>query len=119
LLLEVGHADSGKSRGPVVLSGVVVNFMDGDGGVDNFRLNDLPLNDRLNGLMNVVVDVLSSDSWGSGASLDGLALDTSVTELGSLHLDLLGDITVVAMVEFSDLDRSHVMNMLLRGDLTI
>lgn len=41
LLLEVGHADSGKSRGGVVLSSVVVNLVDGNGGVDDGGLDSL------------------------------------------------------------------------------
>ena len=41
LLLEVGHADSGKGRGGVVLGSVVVNLVDGDGGVDNGGLDCL------------------------------------------------------------------------------
>lgn len=39
LLLEVGHADDGKSRGGVVLGRVVVNLVDGDSGVDDSRLD--------------------------------------------------------------------------------
>lgn len=41
LLLEVVHADWRKSRGGVVLCGVVVNFVDGNGGVNNVRLDSL------------------------------------------------------------------------------
>lgn len=41
LLLEVGHADSWESGGGVVLGSVVVNLMDGDGGVDDSWLDDL------------------------------------------------------------------------------
>jgi len=41
LLLEVGHADSRKGRSGVVLSSVVVDLVDGDGGVDNGGLDGL------------------------------------------------------------------------------
>lgn len=41
LLLEVGHADRWESGGSVVLRGVVVNLMDGNGGVDDGRQDDL------------------------------------------------------------------------------
>jgi hypothetical protein len=40
-LLELLHGDSRKSRGGVVLSGVVVNLVDRDGGVGDVRLNGL------------------------------------------------------------------------------
>lgn len=39
LLLEVGHADGRESRGRVNLGGVVVNLVDGNGGVDNGGLD--------------------------------------------------------------------------------
>lgn len=39
LLLEVGHGDGGEGGGGVVLGGVVVNLVDGDGGVDNSGLD--------------------------------------------------------------------------------
>lgn len=41
LLGEVGHGHSGKSRGGVMLRGVVVNLVDGDSGVNNGGLNRL------------------------------------------------------------------------------
>ena len=41
LLLEVGHGDSGERGRAVVLSGVVVDLVDGDGGVGDVRLNGL------------------------------------------------------------------------------
>lgn len=39
--LELGHGDGGKGGGSVVLGGVVVNLVDGDGGVGDVRLNGL------------------------------------------------------------------------------
>jgi hypothetical protein len=41
LLLELGHGDGGKSGGSVVLGGVVVDLMDGDGGVGDVGLDGL------------------------------------------------------------------------------
>lgn len=40
-LLELGHGNGGESRGLVVLGSVVVNLVDGDGGVGDVRLNSL------------------------------------------------------------------------------
>lgn len=50
LLLEVGHAHSGKSGRCVVLSLVVVDFVDRDGGVDDRWLDSLLLDDWLDSL---------------------------------------------------------------------
>ena len=41
LLLEVGHGDSGERGSAVVLGGVVVDLVNGDGGVGDVRLNGL------------------------------------------------------------------------------
>lgn len=54
LLLVVVHGDSWELRGRVVLSSVVVNLVDWHGSVCDVRLNDLLVNDRLNGLVDVL-----------------------------------------------------------------
>jgi hypothetical protein len=41
LLLELGHGNGGESGGSVVLGGVVVDLVDGDGGVGDVGLNGL------------------------------------------------------------------------------
>jgi len=43
LCLELGHGDGGEGRGSVVLGGVVVNLVDGDGGVGDVGLDGLCL----------------------------------------------------------------------------
>lgn len=53
LLLELVDADRGQVGGAVVLGGVVVDFVDGDGGVYNLRLDDFLLDDGLDGLVDV------------------------------------------------------------------
>ena len=50
LLLEVCHADSGQRRCGVVLAFIVVDFVDGDGGVDDGWLDSLLVDDWLDGL---------------------------------------------------------------------
>lgn len=41
LCLELGHRNCRESRGGVVLGGVVVNLVDGNGGVGDVRLDGL------------------------------------------------------------------------------
>lgn len=41
LCLELGHGDCGEGRGGVVLGGVVVDLVDGHGGVGDVRLDGL------------------------------------------------------------------------------
>jgi len=41
LCLELGHGDCGEGRGGVVLGGVVVDLVDGDGGVGDVGLDGL------------------------------------------------------------------------------
>ncbi len=53
LLLELVHAD-GRQAGRGVMAGrQMVNFMDGDGGVNDFRLDDLLLDQWLHGLVDM------------------------------------------------------------------
>lgn len=58
--LELIHSHSRQGGGVVVSRLVMVNLMDRDSSVDNVRLNDLLLDDRLNGLVNVLLGVSSS-----------------------------------------------------------
>jgi hypothetical protein len=41
LLLELGHGDGGESGGSVMLGGVVVDLVNGDGGVGDVGLDGL------------------------------------------------------------------------------
>ena len=55
LLLEVGHADGRESGGGVVLGLILVDLVDGNGGVDNRRLDGLLLDDWLDGPDTVLI----------------------------------------------------------------
>lgn len=119
LLLELGHGDSGQGRGLVVLSGVVVNLVDGHGGVGDVRLNGLLLDDGLDGLMNVVVLVLASHHRVDVAG--GLALVTlsGVNVASSLGSQALLDVVVAAMLVAAVLDWDNVGVVLLGKDLAV
>ena len=119
LLLKVGHGDGGKSRGSVVLGGVVVNLVDGNGGVDNVRLDGLLVDDGLDGLVDVVVDVLTADGGCNRLRVHGLDLGALVSKLGSLGSETLLDLGVVAVLERAVLDGGKVVVVLLGEDLAV
>lgn len=68
----------------------VVNLLvNGDGGVNVGVLDGLPVDDRLNGLVDVVVDVLGGNGGGGGQGSLGLTDLLGVPVEGSLLLELL------------------------------
>lgn len=119
LLLKVGHGDGRESRGGVVLSSVVVNLVDRDGGVDNVRLDGLLVDDGLDGLVDVVVDVLTADGGCNRLRVHSLELGALVSELGSLSGEALLDLGVVAVLERAVLDGGKVVVVLLGENLTV
>ena len=102
LCLELGHGDCGERRGGVVLGGVVVDLVDGDGGVGDVRLNSLLLDHGLDSLVDVVVLVLACNDGGDLASslafnpLGGV--DVAGALLGKTSLDLVVVAVLVAAV---------------------
>lgn len=119
LLLKVGHADGRKSRGAVVLGSVVVNLVDGDSGVNDVRLNSLLVNDGLDGLVNVVVNVLATNGRLDTLSVTGLKLGALISKLRSLGGKALLHLGIVAVLEVTVLDSAKVVVVLLRENLTV
>lgn len=119
LLLKVGHGDGGKSRGSVVLGGVVVNLVNGDGGVDNVRLDGLLVDNGLDGLVDVVVNVLTADGGCNRLRVHGLDLGALVSKLGSLGSETLLDLGIVAVLERAVLDGGKVVVVLLGENLAV
>jgi len=62
LALELVHGDGRERASSVVLGFVLVDFVDGDGGVDDGWLNCLLLDDWLDVLVDVVVNVFACNS---------------------------------------------------------
>jgi hypothetical protein len=54
LCLELVHGHGGQSSGLVVGSSIVVDLVDGDGGVDNIGLDNLPVDYGLDSLVDVL-----------------------------------------------------------------
>jgi len=119
LLLEVAHGHGWKSSSLVVCSSVVVDLMDGNGGVDNIGLDNLSLDYWLDCLVDVVVNMLSSNSGCSTLALCG-SIDTPLIAELSLFLRqvLLGGF-VVTVVKLAVLDSTELGSVLLWKDLTV
>jgi hypothetical protein len=119
LTLELVHGDTRKLGSSVVLSLVLVDFVDWDGGVDNRWLDSLLLDDWLDVLVHVVVYVLASDGWvGSGGVLS-VSNSAGVLELSLLSSQALLSVGVRAVCDVAVLYTSHLVGVLLRKDLFV
>jgi len=119
LLLKVLKTDGREGRRRVVLGGVVVGLVDRDGGVGDVRLDGLLLDDGLDGLVDVVVDVLAGN--GGVDRLGGLVLAgvDLVLELGGLGAQALGYLAVIAVLEAAVLNGAEVVVVLLSKALLV
>ena len=119
LFLEVGHADGWESRSSVMLGFIVVSLVDWDSGVNYGWLNSLLLNNRLDRLVDMVVDVLPSDDRSSRVAFMCCSLGPCVLELSSFLFDTCLDLGRITMVMFTVLNGNHVVRMLLGQNLTV
>jgi hypothetical protein len=92
LALELIHGDGRELGSTVVLSLVLVDFVDGHSGVDDVGLNRLLLDDRLDGFVHMVVDVLSSNGGGGGRGMLAFTDCAGVLELGLFGSETLLDV---------------------------
>jgi hypothetical protein len=92
-------------------------FVDGDNSVDDFWGDGLLVDDWLDGLVDVMVNMLALNPWGNSCGMFGLVGVGGVLELGSLTLQSLTRLMVVAVVELLVDGIFHHMVMLLREDL--
>jgi len=119
LLLKLVDVDRGKGGGAVVLSRVVVDFVDGHGGVDDLGLDDLLLDDRLDGLVNVVVHVLALDDRSTALGVLGLVDDALVPQLRLLGLESALGLLMVTVVELAVDNAANVVLVLLGENLAV
>ena len=70
-------------------------------------------------LMNVVVDMLSSNHWCYGVALLNTAVYPLILELCTLLLETCFDGLLVTMTELSVLNGDHVMLVLFRKDFAV
>jgi len=99
LLLELVEADGRQRGGAVVLGGAVVDFVDGDSGVDDVRLNGLLLHNRLDRLVHVVVHMLARDHGLYGRGMLALDADGLILKFGRLLCEVLLVLLGVVVLE--------------------
>jgi len=117
--LELVHGHGRQSSGLVVGGCVVVNLVDGDSGVDNIWLDNLLVDDGLNSLVDVVVNMLSTDGGCYTLALGGTLNATLVPELRLLLNKVPLGRVVVAVVKLAVLYGTKLGGVCLRKNLTI
>jgi hypothetical protein len=115
--LPVGHVDGGQRRGLVVLGLVVVRLVDRDGGVDDVRLDGLLVDYGLDGLVEMVVNMLSLDNGGMGLCASGIVDNPLITETLGLGCEPATGLLVVAVVKLAVLHAAELVVVLLRQNL--
>lgn len=116
---ELVHADSWEGGSSVVLSLVLVNLVDWDGGVDDGWLDSLLLDNWLNCLVDVVVNVLTSNGGTLGGSVLGLSYSSGVLELSLLSGETLLDVSIVSVLDVAVLNTSELVRVLLWHNLLV
>lgn len=87
-----------------MLGSVVVGLVNWYCSVDNLRLHGFLVHYRLNGLMDVMMYMLSANHWCRTLGVCGVVYDSLVLELGRLHLEIAFDGIMFTVVEFTVLD---------------
>jgi hypothetical protein len=119
LPLELVHADRGQGRRGVVTGGVMVDLVDRHRGVDDFGLDHLLLDHRLDGLVDMVVEMLALYGRGAALGVGGLGHDTLIVQLRSFGFQSLLSLPLVAVVKLAVLGPNHSVLVLLGQDLGV
>jgi len=117
--LEFAHSHGGKGSSSVVSGGVVVNLVDWNCGVHDVGLDDLLLDNWLNGLVDMVVNVLASESGRHALALRGSLYSPLVLELCLFLNKVLLRSVMVTVVKLAVLDSSKLCGVLLWQYLAI
>lgn len=119
LVLELVHGHGRQSSCSVVGSSVVVDLMNGDSSVNNIGLDNLLLYDWLDGLMDVVVHMFTSDGWCDALALRGSLYNALILELSLLLNKVPLGGFVVAVVKLAVLYSTELSSVRLGKDFTI
>ena len=104
-----------------MLSFIVMRLVDGDGGVDDVRLNRLLVHNRLDVFMNVMMDMFPNNFWvGCGfVALYSRCADGLILELSPFTLKSVLGARGVPMVVCDVLNTSSLVVMLFRQNFLI
>ena len=103
----------------MVLSLVLVDFMDRVSGVHNGRLNSLLLDHGLDVLVYVVMDMLSCYCWSGGRGVLSFADCAGVLELCFLGGQTFIDVVIVSMLDVSVLHIMYLVAVLFWKNFTM
>jgi len=117
--LELVHGHGGQSSSLVVGCSVVVDLMNGNSSVDNVGLDDLLVDNRLNSLVNVVVDVLSANGRCYTLALGGTFYTALIPELSLLLNKVPLGRVVVTVVKLAVLYATKLGSMCLGKHVTV
>jgi len=116
---ELTHSHGWKRSRVMVGCLVVVYLVNGDSGVDDVGLDSLLLHNRLDSLMDVVVDMLATDGGRRTLAVGG-GINLPLVFEASLLLDKVPLCRiVVAVIELSVLDGTKLGSVLLGEHLTV
>ena len=101
------------------LRGTMVGLVNGDGGVHDLGLDSLLVDDWLDGLMDVVVDVLTGGNTCVGLCVVCLVRGGGVLELSGFSRKTLFCLALVLVMELAMLNWDHVVAVLLGKDLLV
>jgi hypothetical protein len=136
LLLELVHADWRHGGSIVVAGGVVMDLVDGDGSVYHMGLDDFLLYDRLDGFVDVVVDLLALHNWRLILGVGCICHNPLVSQLSGLSPqrpfggllvvvvnfpmdDVAGPVSVLFRQNLSVLDRLHHVSVVILMELFV
>lgn len=89
--------------------------MNRDGGVDDVGLNNLLVDDRLDMLVDVVVDTLTADDRSNLLGSASLVGDGGILVPSGITLKGGSDVAIIAVVELLVLNGNDVVGVLLRA----
>lgn len=93
--------------------------MNWNGGVYDRWLNSLLLDDGLNVLVNVVMNVFTSNSSTLGGSVFSLSYISGVLELSLLGSETFLNVSIISMLDVAVFNSSKLVRVLLRENFTI
>lgn len=119
LPLKLVHGDSRQRRSRVVAGGVMVHLVDRHRGVDDFGLNHLLLDHRLDSLVHMMVEMLALYNRGAALRVGGVGHDTLIMQLLSFDSQSLLGFLLIAVIELAVLSSEHSVLVLLGQDLGV